>query len=136
MGFLFIKSCNKDIFILPILLVALRTWYFIYLKRWPEDVVSVQRNMLSFSFKNVVFYIQVLGNLICVENFGKVIFAISKHHNWEAGADPGSGPGGLAPRPLKILHIKFWLQPSFYYYFAFVIINLYSLFLFPFLIII
>ena len=29
--------------------------------------------MSSFSFKNVVFYIQVLVNLICVRNFGKVI---------------------------------------------------------------
>ena len=27
--------------------------------------------MSSFSFKNVVFYIQVLVNLICVRNFGK-----------------------------------------------------------------
>ena len=45
----------------------------------------MQQNMLSFSFKNVVFYIQVLGNLICVGNFGKVIFAISKHHNGKAG---------------------------------------------------
>ena len=27
--------------------------------------------MLSFSFKNVVFYIQVLVNLICVRDFGK-----------------------------------------------------------------
>ena len=37
--------------------------------------------MSSFSFKNVVFYIQVLVNLICVRNFGKVIFDISKHHD-------------------------------------------------------
>ena len=37
--------------------------------------------MLSFSFKNVVFYIQVLVNLICVRNFAKVIFNISKHHD-------------------------------------------------------
>ena len=29
--------------------------------------------MSSFSFKNVVFYIQVLVNLICVRNFGKFI---------------------------------------------------------------
>ena len=37
--------------------------------------------MFTFSFKNVVFYIQVLVNLICVRNFGKVIFDISKHHD-------------------------------------------------------
>ena len=37
--------------------------------------------MSSFSFKNAVFYIQVLVNLICVRNFGKVIFDISKHHD-------------------------------------------------------
>ena len=37
--------------------------------------------MSSFHFKNVVFYIQVLVNLICVINFGKVIFDISKHHD-------------------------------------------------------
>ena len=37
--------------------------------------------MSSFRFKNVVFYIQVLVNLICVINFGKVIFDISKHHD-------------------------------------------------------
>ena len=29
--------------------------------------------MSSFSFKNVVFYIQVLVNLICVRNFGKFL---------------------------------------------------------------
>ena len=29
--------------------------------------------MSSFSFKNVVFYIQVLIDLICVRNFGKFI---------------------------------------------------------------
>ena len=37
--------------------------------------------MSSFSFKNVVFYIQVLLNLICVRNFGKVVFDVSKHHD-------------------------------------------------------
>ena len=47
---------------------------FIYLTYWPEDVVCIQRNMSSFSFKNVVFYIQVLVNLIFVGNFGKVVF--------------------------------------------------------------
>ena len=29
--------------------------------------------MSAFSFKNAVFYIQVLVNLICVRNFGKFI---------------------------------------------------------------
>ena len=33
--------------------------------------------MSPFSFKNVVFYIQVLVNLICVRNFGKVIIKSS-----------------------------------------------------------
>ena len=47
---------------------------FIYLTYWPEDVVCIQRNMSSFSLKNVVFYIQVLVNLIFVGNFGKVVF--------------------------------------------------------------
>ena len=47
---------------------------FIYLTYWPEDVVCIQRNTSSFSFKNVVFYIQVLVNLIFVGNFGKVVF--------------------------------------------------------------
>ena len=37
--------------------------------------------MSSFSFKDVVFYIQVLVNLICVKNFGKVIFIIWKYHD-------------------------------------------------------
>ena len=37
--------------------------------------------MSSFSFKNLVFYIQVLVNRICVRNFGKVIFDISKYHD-------------------------------------------------------
>ena len=37
--------------------------------------------MPSFSFKNLVLYIQVLLSLICVRNFGKVIFVISKHHD-------------------------------------------------------
>ena len=35
---------------------------FIYLTHWPEDVVCIQRNMSSFSFKNVVFYIQIKYN--------------------------------------------------------------------------
>ena len=47
---------------------------FIYLTYWPEDVVCIQRNTSSFSLKNVVFYIQVLVNLIFVGNFGKVVF--------------------------------------------------------------
>ena len=33
---------------------------FIYLTYWPEDAVYIQRNMSSFSFKNVVFFIQVV----------------------------------------------------------------------------
>ena len=37
--------------------------------------------MSSVSFKDVVFYIQVLVNLIWVRNFGKVIFDTSKHHD-------------------------------------------------------
>ena len=37
--------------------------------------------MSSFSFKNLVFYIQVLVNLISVRNVRKVIFVISKHHD-------------------------------------------------------
>ena len=37
--------------------------------------------MSPFSFKNLVFYIQGLVNLICVGNFGKVMFDISKHHD-------------------------------------------------------
>ena len=37
--------------------------------------------MSSFSFENVVFYIQVLANLTCVRNFGKVVFFMSKHHD-------------------------------------------------------
>ena len=41
--------------------------------------------MSSFSFKNIVFYIQVLVNLICLRNFGKVIFDISKHHHGKFG---------------------------------------------------
>ena len=32
--------------------------------------------MSSFSFKNVVFYIQVLIKLICVRNFGKALYII------------------------------------------------------------
>ena len=34
--------------------------------------------MSSFNFKNVVFYIQVLVNLICVRNFGKMKFCVKK----------------------------------------------------------
>ena len=37
--------------------------------------------MSSFSFKNIVFFIQVLVNLICVGHFGKVTFITSKHHD-------------------------------------------------------
>ena len=37
--------------------------------------------MLSFSFQNVVFYIQVLVQLICVRKFGTVIFDTLKHHD-------------------------------------------------------
>ena len=41
----------------------------------------MQRNMWPLSFKNLGFYIQILGNLICVTNFGQVIFIISKHYD-------------------------------------------------------
>ena len=34
--------------------------------------------MLSFSFKNVAFYIQVLGNLICVEILVKLYLSYQK----------------------------------------------------------
>ena len=35
-------------------------YLFIYLRYWPEDVVCIQRDMSSFSFRNVGFYIQAI----------------------------------------------------------------------------